>query len=446
MNKIFKLAVRNLSRQKRRNVILAIAIAFGFFVVTVIDGLTTGMVGNLEDMITQLTGGNILISAIEIVEPTEPGAKPSTVNIIREPDYIRNIIETSNIEYESISCFTITGGTMLFNGKETMINMYGRDLLDEGFVDSMQFVEGGIENLNMPNPLIISDKTSSALNLSVGDQIIFTGTTRFGQNNVEDFTIAAIYKTNSIMNTIQAYSNLETVNKFSDMPEGSFNNFSIYLKDKNKQEAVAAFIEKEIRADGKNVSDRMLALQTNPTNIVVGFEKQFDPTKTTWEGEKYVVESLNDEVPQIKTVLSIVHLVTTIILIVILLIVMVGVSNTYRMVLYERIREIGTMRALGMNGKDTGKVFTTEAVILCIIGALGGIILATIAMEIIHLIPVNDEMLSFFLKDGHFTFELSTGSIIVQYILLIVLTSLAVRGSAKKAASMSPAEALRTVK
>ena len=46
-NKIFKISSRNLTRQKRRNVILAVAIAFGFFVVTMIDGLTTGMVSNL---------------------------------------------------------------------------------------------------------------------------------------------------------------------------------------------------------------------------------------------------------------------------------------------------------------------------------------------------------------------------------------------------------------
>ena len=151
-----------------------------------------------------------------------------------------------------------------------------------------------------------------------------------------------------------------------------------------------------------------------------------------------------DEIPQIKTVLNIVHIITTVILIVILMIVMVGVSNTYRMVLYERIREIGTMRALGMTGKDTRKVFTNEAVILCIIGALSGLIFAALVMAIVHCIPVN--ALSFFLQKGHFSFKISIFSVILQYVILIVLTTFAVRGSAKQAARMSPAEALRTVK
>ena len=56
------------------------------------------------------------------------------------------------------------------------------------------------------------------------------------------------------------------------------------------------------------------------------------------------------------------------------------------------------------------------------------------------------EALSFFLQKGHYSFRLSSVSIIAQYVILIILTSLAVRGSAKQAARMSPAAALRTIK
>lgn len=229
--------------------------------------------------------------------------------------------------------------------------------------------------------------------------------------------------------------------------------FSIYLRDKNQQTKAAMRIEARIREDANknpeiNVTDRALAMKTHPTNVGKGLEKQLDTKKpeNEWKGVKYGVETLYDEIPQIKTVLNIVHIITTVILVVILLIVMVGVSNTYRMVLYERIREIGTMRAIGMSGKDTRRVFTNEAVILCVIGALAGLIFAIIAMSIVHCIKIDAEALSFFLKKGHFTFKMSALSIAIQYIILIVLTSLAVRGSAKQAARMSPAEALRTIK
>ena len=450
--KTVSLALRNLTRNKRRNAILAVAIAFGFFVVTAIDGLTAGMVGNLENQITQLVGGNVIAQGLEWLNPDTPGGKVKLVNIVRDRDYVKNIVDELDIKYDYYSCFTQSGGTVIFNGKKSSIQLYGRDLTEKMLRDSFQFTSGGVDE-NVPNGLIISDKIADSLNLQVGDEIIYSTYTVYGQNTFADMTITGIIKSNSFMNSMQAYADIEDVNSIVEMPEGGYSMFSIYLRDKNQQTKAAMAIENRIRQDSEknpeiNVTSRLEAMKKYPTNVGKGIEKQIDPKKpeNEWKGVKYGVETLYDEIPQIKTVLNIVHLVTTVILIVILLIVMVGVSNTYRMVLYERIREIGTMRAIGMGGKDTRHVFTNEAVILCIIGALAGLIFAVIVMAIVHCIYIDNEALSFFLQKGHFTFRLSPVSIIIQYVILIVLTSLAVLGSARQAARMSPAEALRTVK
>ena len=450
--KTITLALKNLTRNKRRNAILAVAIAFGFFVVTAIDGLTTGMVGNLENQITQLVGGNVVVQGLEWLNPETEGGKVKLVNIVRDRDYVKNIVDELGINYEYYSCFTMSSGTAIFNGKKSGIQLYGRNLEEKLLRDSFQFVSGGVD-LNVENGLIISDKVADSLNLQVGDEIIYSTYTVYGQNNFADMTITGILKSNSFLSSMQAYADIEDVNRIVEMPEGGYSMFSIYLRDNDKQTKAANMIEARIRQDSEvnpeiNVTSRALAMKTHPTNIGKGIEKQVDTKKpeNEWKGVKYGVETLYDEIPQIKTVLNVVHIITTVILVVILLIVMVGVSNTYRMVLYERIREIGTMRSLGMTGKDTRKVFTNEAVILCVIGALAGLIFAIIVMTIVHFIPINNESLSFFLRKGHFTFKMSIGSIIVQYILLILLTTLAVRGSAKQAAGMNPAEALRTVK
>ena len=450
--KTVSLAVRNLTRNKRRNAILAIAIAFGFFVVTAIDGLTTGMVGNLENQITQRIGGNVIAQGLEWKNPETPDGKVKLVNIVRDREYAKKVVDEIGINYEYYSCFTMSSGTAIFNGKKASLQLYGRDLEEKLLRDSMQFVSGGV-NLDVKNGLIISDKVADSLNLQVGDDIIYSTWTVYGQNTFADMTITGIMKSNSFISSMQAYADIEDVNEIIEMPKGGYSMFSIYLRDNSAQTKAAMMIEARIRQDHENnpeinVTNRALAMKTNPTNIGKGIEKQIDSKNpdNEWQGVMYGVETLYDEIPQIKTVLYIVHLVTTIILVVILLIVMVGVSNTYRMVLYERIREIVTKRAIGMGGKDTRRVFTNEAVILCIIGAIVGLIFAVIAMALVHLIYIDNEALSFFLQKGHFTFRLSALSIIAQYIILIILTSLAVRGSAQQAARMSPAEALRTVK
>lgn len=450
--KTVSLALRNLTRNKRRNSILAIAIAFGFLVVTAIDGFVTGVVGTLENQITQLVGGNVIVQGLEWQNSTVPGGSASLVNIVRDRDYAKTIVDSCGIKYDYYSCYTMSGGELIFNGKKTVVQFYGRDLSEKSLRDSFQFVSGGVDE-NVKNGIIISESTAETMNLQVGDNLIYSTGTVYRQNTFADVTVMGIIKSNTFINKMQGYMNIEDLNSIIEMPEGGYSMFSIYLPNKNKQTKAAIAIENRIRQDHEknpeiNVTNRALAFQTNPTNIGAGIEKQLDPKKpeNEWQGVMYGVETLYDEIPQIKTVLNVVHVISTVILIVILLIVMVGVSNTYRMVLYERIREIGTMRALGMTGKTTKKVFTNEAVILCIIGAVLGLILALIIMGIVHCIPIESEALSIFLNKGHFDFKVSVFSIIIQYLLLIILTTFAVRGSAKKASNMNPAEALRTIK
>ncbi|MCQ2982481.1 MAG: FtsX-like permease family protein, partial [Treponemataceae bacterium] len=231
-----------------------------------------------------------------------------------------------------------------------------------------------------------------------------------------------------------------------EAPENSFNMCTINLGPKNqsKQTQVAQQVEDAIRATGNYVTSRQDAIKANSMMMTRDLNKQIDAMEV--EGTIYSVYSLEDVLPALETVVSVVHTVTTIILIVIFLIVMVGISNTYRMVLYERIREIGTMRAVGLTGKNTGRLFTTEATILSLIGAFGGFVLAIVVMWIVGFFTIDNEVVAFFLHNGHISFSLDAGSVIAKYLLIMILTVFAVRGTANKASAMLPAEALRSIK
>lgn len=448
---LIRLALRNLSRSKKRNVILGIAVAFGFFVVTCVDSLTGGAVSNLEEQITQMVGGTVIVAGYEKASSSneeDTGRMGlDVVPIIRDHDYLTQKVNDLGIDYKSISHYTSSTGHIIFNGKRVLTEAFGRDFeTDKTLLESLQVADGSFENLKNPNALILSENVAKSLKVQVGDTVLYTTNTIYGQNEVGEFTVALINKDSSFINGMMTYVNIETLNKLIGINEGGYNYFSIYLKNKKLQNKVALELEDAIRADGQNVADLRLARRTNPGSVERGLNKQFLGKENTWTGVKYGVESLDDAAPQLKTAMNIVHTVTTVILIVILLIVMVGVSNTYRMVLYERIREIGTMRALGMTGKDTGKTFTYEAVGLCVLGAFAGFVLAIVVMSILGIPRITVESVQMFLGNGHMSFVLSPVSIIIQYLLMILLTTLAVRGTAKKASKMSPAEALRTVK
>ena len=201
MNTILKLSLRNLTRQKRRNIILAVAIAFGFFVVTFIDGFTSGMVNNLEDVITQIAGGTVMIAGYEKEPAAEEGGKPNLVNIVRDREYIKNLVENNDIAYRYFSRYTSASGQMIFNGKKSIVMLKGRDFTEPELLDSFQVIQGSLDNLENPDAMVINEKIAENMNLAVGDQIIMTTSTIYGQNTVADFTIAAITKGNTLVDT-----------------------------------------------------------------------------------------------------------------------------------------------------------------------------------------------------------------------------------------------------
>jgi ABC-type lipoprotein release transport system permease subunit len=70
---------------------------------------------------------------------------------------------------------------------------------------------------------------------------------------------------------------------------------------------------------------------------------------------------------------------SNVMLFLVFIIAAVGVSNTMLMTIYERIRELGMMRALGMRDRDIRRVFLLEAGGIGLIGSVAGVGLGCIA-------------------------------------------------------------------
>jgi len=66
------------------------------------------------------------------------------------------------------------------------------------------------------------------------------------------------------------------------------------------------------------------------------------------------------------------------ILFLVFLIAAVGISNTILMSIFERVRELGMMRALGMNDRAVRFMFLLEAGCIGLLGSLGGVVLGAL--------------------------------------------------------------------
>ena len=425
--------------------LLVIAIVFAFLIVTLIDGLSAGARKSLEYQIAKIIGGHVYVTGAEKAADKTEDDKANEYLPPESVELVHRIIKEEKIDALYTTVRAERYGTLIFAGNQLTAKIAGCKFdEEEALRNSFAFKEGGWENVNIENALFIPQKTAEALNVALNDVILYETTTLSGQATVAEFQIAGIYQDQSQFDQIQFYANFDYLNKIAEIPEGCVALFGIFLRDENQQDAVASIFEKRLAEYGP-VTSRALAAQFNPTSPGQELLRQLNEGK--WDGTKYAVMTFYDFAPQMVTLSQTIQWISLGVLLVLLLVTMIGISNTFRMVVHERKGEIGTMRSCGVSRSKVSLLFLAEAGFLSVIGAAAGFVLALLVMLIISLIPISiDSVLSMLTTNGHFLWILSPTVICLKFLLTACLAVIAALGPAIRAANMIPAEALRSSK
>jgi len=128
-------------------------------------------------------------------------------------------------------------------------------------------------------------------------------------------------------------------------------------------------------------------------------------------------------------------------------IILIGVINTLRMTIRERTREIGTMRAIGMQKKDVLSMFLLETGFLAFFASIVGAILAFLAMYGLSSITIDagDNPMGMLLVEGHLYFAPTLAAAVSYIVFIIGITVVTAFFPARRAAAMVVSDALRHV-
>jgi putative ABC transport system permease protein len=113
------------------------------------------------------------------------------------------------------------------------------------------------------------------------------------------------------------------------------------------------------------------------------------------------------QVQQFDTILNLMYAL----LLLAILIALVGIVNTLALSIYERTRELGLLRAVGMTRRQMRRMVRTEAVIISVFGTLMGLIIGVVFGRVIVASLARDNI----------TFSIPIG----QLVLFVVLAALA---------------------
>ena len=128
-----------------------------------------------------------------------------------------------------------------------------------------------------------------------------------------------------------------------------------------------------------------------------------------------------------------------------------GIANTVLMATFERVREIGTMRALGMTRGGVITMFATEGAWMGLVGgaigaAMGGALTwyyNVNGLDMMALVGAKADLTSDYPVDATLYLDFSPPTLIVGVVVAVIVAVLASLYPASLASHMQPADAVR---
>ena len=440
--KMMIIALRNLNRQKRRTYLLGGAIAFGVAIVTLINGFAGSFVENVSENFSQLLAGHIFVQGRERLPDGRERRLIADDSVLIETmhEVIRPLVT-----YTKRSEFS---GAMIFQGTSVRQNVVGADWDQEVFLrDRLVLVDGSFENMlrrnrdGVRNGIILTEEIAQRLMVQVDDRLTVRMQTVDGQQNVGEFVVAGISYDPGLFGQLSAYADLSYVNELLLVPAGSYQTLGVFLQDLGQ---IEPWVERYYNA----LSDRVQLFERTAADDDENPVAQLfrETTDEEWEGTRFRVYTLNDILSEVEQIVGLLNQTALVILVVLFVIIMVGITNTFRMIMYERVREIGTMRALGMQRDRVLASFLLEALLLAIGGVLAGLMVAGAVMLVLSRIYLGlDSPIFILLRNGYFTFSVSPLQVLMNTGVVASLTLLAALVPSRRAARMAPVDALRSI-
>jgi ABC-type antimicrobial peptide transport system permease subunit len=138
-------------------------------------------------------------------------------------------------------------------------------------------------------------------------------------------------------------------------------------------------------------------------------------------------EFVDNQISALNNILNILYVLLALSVIVSLF----GIVNTLVLTVFERTREIGMLRAVGMTRRQVRRMIRHESVITALIGGALGIVLGVVLGA---LLVARVEFIEF---------ALPTGQIVVFAIMAIIVGIIAAIFPARRAARLDPLQALQ---
>jgi ABC-type lipoprotein release transport system permease subunit len=406
MRQLWKIAYRDLARNRRRSLLTLVAVALGVAMLVTVTGLYAGAIGDSIENNIRLQTGHLQLR--------DESYDEDKVSLAWEDllDDSQNLAaQIQALDGVEVASPVLWAGGIIGTSEESVgVRVFGIDPLS----DLHQRVRDGLVSGEFIQPddrtgILLGRRLADSMNVTVGDQVSLLINTSNQQADEATFTVRGLYATG-----VPVYDDTTVFLPLSKA--------QAFTRTEGRASAIMALL------DDRELADSIAQALGTP-----------GLTLLTWRDLNQVI------LQAVEMSMGITYLMYLIVLAV----VAVVIANTLLMSVFERVREMGILAALGMKGRQIMAMFMLEAGTLglvgvalgVLLGSLGVLYLATVGLHIGEMATVASAEIAY----GEVIYgEFDPGSILGVSLAAMVIILLASLYPAWFAARLEPIDALRT--
>lgn len=410
MTKLVKIAVRNLARYRRRSLLTASLIAVGVVAVVVFQAAAGAFTNLMIGQMTDAMLGHLQIHRRGYVASIDN--LPLTMTL--SPADVQAVEETlrASPEVESYTRRLKFGGMFSNYTETTTIRLNG--VYPEEELRTLPLLASRIKHGTAAlrkGEILVPELLAAGMNVELGDTVVIIATNRDGSVNATQLVVGGVLANVTGPSGRDGYVHIEDAATLLRMDTPEISEIAVRLKNFGRLDHLAGALRR--------------ALQQARTS------RQIAETEVhTWEG-----------LSPFYNVAVLIRILAVSATLGLIAIVLISVMNVMLMSVYERVKEIGTMAAMGTTGRTILSMFVIEGLSLGALGILIGDVIGAAAILIIRGIGPT------------FNFGRETGLVLAPHVDLgqmlaisAIVLLVSVAGTVQpafKASRMEPVEALR---
>jgi putative ABC transport system permease protein len=412
MGNLFKIAVRNLRRYKRRTLLttslVMIGVVFVLLFISISGSFKSMMIGQMTDsMLGHLQihrkGYLASIDNLPLNLNLKPQAYKKLVDILNKQPEVEAF--SPRIKFGGMFSTFVETTTIRLNGVYPEQEFKTVPLLTSRIQDGQKTLNKG--------EILVPDLLAKGMKVKVGDTIVVVATNQDGSINGKQFKVSGLIESITGPGGRDGYIHIEDAMETLRMEGMEISEIAIRLKDFGQLHTFSGKLEGllsgELNKEGKPIFD-----------------------VSTWE-----------KLSPFYNIARMIDMMSFFIKLMLIAVVLISIMNVMIMAVYERVREIGTIAAIGTLPGKILSMFLVEGFCLGAIGAVAGNILGIIIILFVNRFGIT------------FDFGRQTGlvlsatiaplDVLVISLIVIFISVVASLQPAFKASRMKPIEALRHV-